>query len=241
MENGVTIGLSGQVALFRQLSVTANNMANLNTPGFKGGTMIFNEYLDRPRPGEKLSFVQDRGMAYDFSQGGMNLTGNPFDIAIEGDGFFVVDTNQGPRYTRDGSFAPNAEGTLVNKNGAPVLGTNGQPITIPQENGVTIGETGVISTRDGARIGQVRVVQFDNLQELKRAGDSGFSGVAQPRPAPEARILQGALEDSNINGVRQVTDLINIHRTYARVTDLVKKEEERLQKGVNQLGRNSVG
>jgi len=241
MENAVVIGLSGQTALFRKLSVTANNMANLNTPGFKGGELIFNEFLDRTRPGERLSFVQDKAMAYDFSQGGLERTGNTFDVAIQGDGFFVLDTPQGPRYTRDGSFAPNADGTLVNRNGHPVLGDNGEEIVIPQENGIVVNEDGTIRTRDGAEIAQLRLVTFDNLQDLKRAGDSAFSGIATPRQVEDARIAQGFLESSNVSGIREVTSLIEVHRTYTRVSDLVKQEQERLREGVNQLGRNNVG
>ncbi|MCR9256857.1 MAG: flagellar basal-body rod protein FlgF [Alphaproteobacteria bacterium] len=240
MENAVVIGLSGQTALFRKLSVTANNMANLNTPGFKRGELIFNEFLDRTRPGEKLSFVQDKGMAYDFGQGGINFTGNPFDLAIEGDGFFVIDTPQGPRYTRDGAFAPNVDGVLVNKNGHPVLNDNGGEINIPAEDGISINQDGSITTRDGANIATLRLVTFDNLQDLKRAGDSGFSTVNRPRQVEDSKIAQGFLEGSNVSGIAEVTSLIDIQRTYSRVSDLVKKEQERLRDGVNKLGRNTA-
>src|SRR5690606_20262981 len=127
IENAQLIGLSRQIALQRQMDVVANNMANINSTGFKGENILFEEYImpearDRAFPvgDQPLSYVQDWATMHDLAAGSITETGNPFDVALSGEGFFAVQTPQGERWTRNGVFEVNSEGTLVNQNGYPV-------------------------------------------------------------------------------------------------------------------------
>src|SRR6185312_9857675 len=125
MQNALLIGLSRQVALSRELDVVANNIANLNTTGFKADGSLFEEFLNsaaRDESNERLSFVRDRATWTDMSPGGTDRTGNALDVAINGDGYFAVQTQRGVRYTRNGSFQINPTGQLVTAEGDPVLG-----------------------------------------------------------------------------------------------------------------------
>ena len=153
MQNAILVGLSRQVALAREMDVVANNIANLNTTGYKADGMVFEEYLSSAAradmTGTRISFVQDRGMWHNMSQGAAVQTGNPLDVAIDGPGFLVVQTPQGDRYTRNGSLQINATGQLVTNDGYTVLGDGG-PITLqPNDRQIQISRDGTISVREG--------------------------------------------------------------------------------------------
>ncbi len=153
MQNAILVGLSRQVALAREMDVVANNIANLNTTGYKADGSVFEEYLSSPAradlTGTRVSFVQDRGMWHNMSQGAAEHTGNPLDVAIDGPGFLVVQTPQGDRYTRNGSMQINATGQLVTSDGYPVLGDGG-PITLQaNDSQLSISRDGTISVREG--------------------------------------------------------------------------------------------
>lgn len=241
MENAQLINLSRQLVLRRQLDVVANNVANINTTGFKGEKLAFEEYLmpvaraNAFQPGNTtLSYVNDYQSNYDFTAGPTVPTGNPLDVAVNGKSWLVVQTAEGERYTRNGSFAINPQGELVTHGGDRVLGTGG-PITFADGDAdIQIAADGTISTENGVR-GRLRLVAFEDERSLKPDGDTMFTGE-NPVPSTEARVAQGVLERSNVRGVLEMTRLIDISRTYQTVAQMMQKTDELQRKAIGTLG-----
>ncbi len=237
MSNSIFIALSRQSALQRELDIVANNLANVNTPSYKAERLVFREFLvdTQPRaPG--LSYVQDVGQYRVQDEGPIRQTGNPLDVAISGDGYFVVGTDLGDRYTRHGRFQLDADGTLTTGNGEPILGQAG-PITIPQgETDISISGDGVISGRDG-QLGRLRVVRFDEPQELRHAADSLFTTLEDPIEVPTPRVVQGSLEDSNVQAVLELTNMMRISRSHQSVKRFLDQEDKRQRDMMDRLTR----
>jgi len=250
LENTLLIGLSRQTALLRDLDVIANNVANVNTNGFKADAAIFEEYLMpvarannfRPRD-NLLSYVQDRGTWIDFSGGAVQQTGNPLDVAIDGDAYLVVQTARGQRYTRNGALKINAQGELVTTEGDRVLGDGG-PIVLQRDDiGVTINAEGSVSVQSGADAtqditrGKLRLVSFAQPQLLRKDGSSTFSTPDEMQPGPPrgARIIQGALERSNVKPVVEMTRMIEVNRTYALIAGLMQNQSDLRKSAIQQL------
>lgn len=226
MENAITAGLSKQIVLARALETTANNVANQTTAGFKADHVAFREYLaavDAGSTGDPLiSLVVDPDSYTDFAAGGVEQTFRDLDFAIDGDGFFAVETAAGARYTRDGRFSLNAFGELVTRSGSLVLDAGGSPIVIDPEAGPLVATNEGELQQDGATIAQIGVYTFDDLRSLRKAGDNLFAAESEGRAADLPRVRQGFTETSNVNPVAAMTDMIEIMRAYeqaARVTD----------------------
>lgn len=212
MDNPVYITLSRQLALFRDMDVTANNLANVNTSGFQTNHVLFTSYLAQDNGRGKMAFAHDISSYRDLTGGTMRQTENTLDTAISGEGYYTVSTPLGPRYTRQGSFTLDTDGTLVSQQGYPVLDQNGQPITFSQDDKeIVIGEAGNVSV-DGEDRATIGVVQFENPHLLQRVGDSLFDTEETPAPATEARVLQGVLENSNVQPVLEMTHMIDLSR-----------------------------
>ncbi|AXS41210.1 flagellar basal-body rod protein FlgF [Breoghania sp. L-A4] len=241
MENAELIGLTRQTALMRKLDVIANNLANLNTTGYKGQNLIFEEYLmpvaeasEFPRRDETLSYVHDYQSFHDFSTGSITLSGNPLDVAIEDEGFFVIETAQGERYTRSGNFQTDTEGQIVTSDGRPVLGDGG-PITLgPTDTAITIARDGTISSENGVR-GKLRIVRFEEPQAMQNQGDNLFTGE-NPIDVDSPRLSQGAIEGSNVRGVVEMTRMIQVTRDYQSITKMMKEQDDLLKRAINSLG-----
>ena len=200
MQNAVLVGLSRQVGLAREMDVVANNIANLNTTGYKADGSIFEEFLSSAaradQTGSRVSFVSDRGVWHDMRQGPIERTGNSLDIAVDGNAFLVVQTPRGERYTRNGSMQINANGQLVTGDGYPVIGDGG-PISLqPNDRQVSISRDGTISVREGtskvdSARGKLKLVTFANPQQLQKDGNGTFNpkpGVAA-QPATAGAII----------------------------------------------------
>ncbi len=224
------------------MDVVSNNLANMNTAGYKMGSLLFEEHL---MPGaemnemtgrdKKVSFVLDSSVYRSFAEGNFEQSGNELDVAISGDGWFVVQTPDGDRYTRNGQLKLNADGQLVSPAGHPVLGETG-PITFgPNEAGIEIAKDGTISTSEGER-GQLRVVQFANNATLKKQGETLFSTDQQPDTAEDARVLQGVVEKSNVQPISELTRMIETVRAYTSVTQTMKQTQELRREAIEQLG-----
>lgn len=242
MENAELIGLTRQTALMRKLDVIANNLANLNTTGFKGQNLVFEEYLmpvaeasEFPRRDETLSYVHDYQSFNDFSAGSITMSGNPLDVAIKDDGWFVIQTAEGERYTRSGNFQINAGGQLVTSEGRPVLGDGGPIELDPTETSIAIAADGTISSENGVR-GKLRIVRFEDEQQLDNQGDNLFTGV-NPQPVETPRLAQGAIEGSNVRGVTEMTRMIQVTRDFQMITNMMKEQDDLLRKAVSTLGR----
>src|SRR5256885_2598586 len=208
MENAALVGLSRQIALSRELDVVANNIANLNTTGYKSGNTVFHEFLmpgvraNQFRGGDQLvSFVHDRATWIDFSQGAVQSTGNPLDVAVSGNAFLTVQTPRGERYTRNGALQVNSQGQLVTSEGLQVVGQNGAIVFQPNDREISIGIDGTISVREGhnttdAQRGKLKLASFDRPQRLQKDGTSTY--MASPGVTPQVpvnvRVNQGAIE-----------------------------------------------
>ena len=242
MENPLYIGLSRQVALRRQLDVVANNIANMNTAGFRGERMLFEAAMERGgmKPSDKIAFTIDRATFTDFTAGGLKPTDNPYDVALDGDGWFQVQTPDGPRYTRDGRMRRDVDGQLVNANGFPYLDDNQQPIVIPVDRSrMEIGTDGLVSA-DNEMIARLRVVRFESPQALAQTGDVLFdAGDAQPLPAPDARIVQGKVEQSNVQAIAEMSRMMELTRDYQSVTRMMDDGQELLRSAINRLGKSA--
>ena len=237
MENAGYIALSRQMALTREMDVIANNLANVTTPAFKGQTVRFQEYLDRAKDGTKLSYVEDAGMPRDWSAGPLTSTGNPLDIAIHGDGFFVVSTPAGDRYTRKGHFEMDANRQLVSSDGEVVQGDSG-PISVPQDAyDIAVAEDGTVSAKSPGSpqtttLGKLRVVNFADLQALQEEAAGLYKTTATATPIANAHLVQGALEQSNVQPIIELTRMMSVSRNYEAAQQLVQSEHERIRKAI---------
>ena len=236
MENASYIALSRQMVLKREMDVVANNMANLNTPAYKSQSMLFVEYLEKSDTGDKMSFVQDISLVRNLTEGEMSSTENPLDVAIHGDGYFEIETPVGTRYTRNGIFQLNAAGELVTSSGQRVLGEGGNPITLPPNStDVSITRDGTISTSQGPA-GRLSVVRFENEQAMVKMADGLYDADGQdPLPAEEAEVMQGMVEGSNVQGIIELTRMIETVRQYTASGKLVNDEHERLRRAIQSL------
>ncbi len=236
MENSLTIALARQSVLGRQMDVIATNLANLETAGFKAETMIFKETLTQTAEGEFLSLVHDVGFVRDLSEGPMVGTQSPLDLAIHGQGYFVVDTPDGERYTRHGVFQLDDLGKIVTTEGHPVLNNGGAPITVPLEtSSITITRDGTISA-DAEEIGKIKLVGFENPQALSKTGSGLYQAIGQsPTPDPDSEVLQGMVESSNVKGVIEMTRMIDTVRSYQAAAKLGDTEHQRILDAIDAL------
>jgi flagellar basal-body rod protein FlgF len=237
MGNHLLVGLSRQLTLERQMDVVANNVANVNTNGFKADRSLFEEFLTSRAHEDnfvgrdrRISFVQDRGTFKDFTQGAAEHTKNPLDVAIDGAGFLVVQTPAGERYTRDGGLKINNQGQLVNSSGFQVLGGSGPIVFQPTDKEVTIAADGNVTVIEGTnRIdsvrGKLRLVRFADAQQLVKEGSNLYSAdglAAQPDIA--SRVRQGFIEKSNVNSVAEMSRMIEVTRAYSSISTLLQQQ-----------------
>lgn len=190
----------------RRQEAVANNLANVSTAGFKR-EQVFAELVAGPGP--------VGGGATDQTEGAREETGRPLDLALEGNGYFVVRTQAGDRYTRNGAFSLNADGVLVNQGGQPVLGSDGQSIVLPP-GAIEVRSDGEILV-DGSPMGRLRIDASRPRERLDREGGVFFVPPARdPEPASDGvRVHQGQLEESNVNSVSAMVDMIDIQRNHA--------------------------
>lgn len=243
MDNTMLIGLTRQLTLRRQMDVVANNIANANTQGFKAERMMLEpdtsmraRHLDGPN---RAQFVDEWAMGRDFSQGALTQTGRPLDVALEGDGFFMLETDAGERFTRDGAFTLNPLGELVASDGARVLDAGGAPIVLdPGAGQITIGEGGSI-TQNGQPIAQLGVVKFANPGVLTKTGDNRYAAPDDAERVIEdlPRIKQGFMESSNVRPMLEITTMMEVSRAYASVTRMIRDTDELSRKAIDRLGR----
>jgi flagellar basal-body rod protein FlgF len=252
MENALLIGLSRQMALSRELDIVANNIANIDTNGYKADKAAFSQVLNSgASDGEfsggdrRVNFVQDRASWIDLSAGAIERTGSPLDLAIDGKGYLVVQTPRGQRYTRNGALAVNPSGQLVTSEGDAVLGTNG-PITFQStDHNVSISPSGIVTVREGASTidaprGQLQIVGFDKPRMLQKDGGSTFiapDGV-NPTPLPKGtRVVQGAIEKSNVRAIVEMARIIEITRSYTEIGAILQQQGDQRRNTLQQLGQ----
>lgn len=238
MDNANYTTLTRQSGLMRQMSVVANNIANASTTGFRREGMIFAEHVARLDGAEpSLSMATATARAVDLSQGGMTQTGGSFDFAIDGAGFFLVQTPQGDRLTRAGSFTPNQDGELVTPDGHRVLDEGGAPIFIPAEaKQISLAADGTLSA-DGQPITKIGLYRPTEPTDLTHEAGTLFRAENGVEPAPGAKLRQGYVEDSNVDPVREVTRMIAVQRAYELGQSLLDREDQRIRGVIETLGR----
>lgn len=244
MDSPGYIILSRLTSQLRASQVTAHNLANADTPGFRAARPIFAEHVARqgrvagPHTGRDVGYAWDRATWRDTDPGPVNRTGNPLDVAISGDGYFSVETPRGERYTRAGRFAMGADGRLVDHHGHAVLNANGQPIAIaPNDTQIEISGDGTIRSENGV-LGRIRLVRFEDEQALRLEGDRLFeAGGQDPQDVAQPRMVQGALEGSNVVSVLEMTRMMAELREFQMATQFLERESERQQSAVDRLLR----
>jgi flagellar basal-body rod protein FlgF/flagellar basal-body rod protein FlgG len=249
MENASLVGLSRQIALQRELDVVANNIANLNTTGFKADNVVFHEFL---MPGaqanqfagndRRVSFVHDRATWLDLSQGPVQQTGNPLDVAISGNAFLTIQTPRGERYTRNGALQLNNVGELVTSEGHKVIGESGPIVLQANDRDISISTDGTISVREGRNTtdslrGKLKLVSFEHPQRLQKDGTSAYMPLpgVQARPAPQVRVVQGNIEKSNVRSVVEMTRMVEVTRTYTHVASMLQQQSDMRRTAIEKL------
>ncbi len=243
MNSGIYGAVSGSLGSVNKLDVLANNLANVNTPGYKKDRIRFESVL--AAAGNQMSadgitdapvLVEER-YAVDFTAGEMKHTGNTFDLALDGDGFFTVKTPEGTAYTRQGNFRIDANGMLVTADGYQVL-SGGSPIVI-NGSSVAFDPQGKIFV-EGVESGTIDVVDFPKPYDLRKIGSALFlpnSQAAVPQPARETKIVQGQLEGSNVNAIEEMVRLIEATRSSESCQRLIQNYDTIIGKAVNELGK----
>ena len=210
MENALLIGLSRQMAMTRDMATIANNLANMNTTAYKSESMLFEQYLMKDAsensPDETISFVQDVGQHRNTNDGTLQTTANPLDVAITGEGFFRVQTDAG----------------------APISFAN-------DENNISIARDGTVSTDQGQR-GRLALVTFGNLQDMTTVGNSLLTTGQAELPAEDTRLVQGALEGSNVQPIVEMTNMIDVMRSYASAQKLIDQADQMRRQAIQELG-----
>ena len=249
MENALLVGLSRQTTLERQLQVIANNIANVNTTGYKADQSLFEEFLSSGAHEDnfigkdrKVSYVQDRGTYHDFSQGALQQTANPLDLAIDGNAFLAVQSTDGERYTRDGNLQINGQGQLTTVGGDVVLGNAGPIVFQPTDHDINISPDGTITVVEAnARAdtirGKLRLVSFTDAQSLLKQGNNLYtaSNGAAPQADLKATVKQGYIEKSNVNAVAEMGRMIEVSRTYTQIANILQQQSDLHKNAINQL------
>lgn len=247
MENSIFIGLSRQVALKSKMNLISNNIANMSTPGYRSQNAVFAQYINKSPITPKVPVKEDISQVYDYgqyqntAQGSFHQTGNQTDVAINGPGYFgVTGPNGETLYTRAGNFRLNANSQLVTSAGYPVANAGGAPIVVPKDTTeINIDPNGNISDQNGI-IGQLMVSEFDNVQKLEAAGENTYrAGGANAIPAQNSVVVQGAIENSNVNPVLEMTRMIDVLRSYQATQSMLKDEHDREINMIDKLTKTS--
>ena len=239
MDNAAYVSLGRQAGLRAEMRLVANNLANMSTDGYRRETTLFSEVVAAlPVEGGSVAMSTARVRRTDFAAGDLAATGGPLDVAIDGDGFFQVETPDGPRLTRDGAFLRGADGTLATAAGDAVLDVGGAPIPLPPDAAaVTIAPDGTVAA-DGRPLGRIGVFLPETPADLRRESGRLFRAEAAPA-AVDRPLLQGRLEGSNVEPVAEIARMIEVQRAYELGQKLLDREDERTRNAVRVLGRSS--
>jgi len=235
MYKGIYIALSGAILKHKHMDIFAQNIANVNTTGYKKQRISFKDYLvpsDIPSQayGEGRVMVTLSGISIDFTQGPLIPTGNPLDFAISGSGFFALEGN---KYTRNGRFMLDAEGNLITPDGLKVLGDGG-PITLHGSE-IEVSDTGEILV-DGVSVGRFRIVDFPDRNVLKKVSGGVYYSDAGGEDV-NSGVRQGYIEGSNVNPVQELIQMIETTREFETYQKMIQAFDEATSKTVNEMGR----
>lgn len=241
MDNTTSIALSRLVTQQRSMDVIAGNIANTSTPGYRAERTVFADWLftqprtSEPSGGEKMAFVQDRATWRERTQGTISHTGNPLDLALSGDGFFTVQTAQGVRLTRAGRFALQPDGGITDEGGNALLDTGGQPMKLSAaDTSLTVSADGSLSSQNGP-IGKIAIVAPSDPNRISAEGGRLFRADVATAPVTSPKIVQGAVEDSNVQPVGELVRMIDTQRDFEFVSQFVQAEGQRQQSAIDKI------
>jgi flagellar basal-body rod protein FlgF len=240
MDRGVYAIVSGAIGQERRMDVVARNLANAQTVGYKRERTVFSSIFAKSVPGGRIPksqgdkvFSRINGTFLDWKDGSQRMTGNSTDLALEGKGFFVVKTPRGPEYTRSGNFMLNQKRQLVTLDGMPVLGQSG-PMTIPPGR-LNVDSSGSL-TVEGATVDTLRVVQIKDLSAAVSAG-ARFRTPEKVQPVVTPNVIQGSLEESNVNAIEDFVSMIELSRQYEAAQKVVQAMDDATRAAVNDIAR----
>ena len=236
MDATAYVTLSRQSGLMNEMRIIANNIANSGTTGFRQEGIVFSEYIKSAAHQSSLSMSRAQVRNTSMEQGTLTQTNGSFDFAIEGDGFFLIETPAGERLTRAGSFTPNANGDLVTPDGHPVLGAGGAPVFVPPGTQIAVAADGTLSA-DGQPLGQIGIYLPSDPLDMQRQDGVMFETTGGVEPADDARLLQGFLEGSNVNPMLQITRMVEVQRAYEMGQSFLQAEDERVRMAIKTLIR----
>lgn len=238
MDNANYTTLTRQSGLMREMQVVANNIANMSTTGYRREGLIFAEHVKALEDGgPSLSMASGTGWMTDDRQGPLVMTGGTYDFAIEGEGFFAVQTPEGERLTRAGSFTPDAEGNLVAPDGAQLLDAGGTPISVPPGTvSVTLASDGTLAA-DGQPLAEFGIFMPLNPLDLSRQEGTRFQAPSGREPVEFPKVVQGFLEGSNVNPVSEITRMIEVQRAYELGQNFLNSEDERIRGLIRSFSR----
>ncbi|WP_457582286.1 flagellar basal-body rod protein FlgF [Ensifer canadensis] len=238
MQTGLYVAISSQMALEKRLNTLADNIANSGTVGFRGTEVKFNQMLGDTKP-TKVSYVSKGEEFLNSSNGSLTRTGGMFDFAVKADAWFQIDTPSGPALTRDGRFTLTETGELVTIRGYPVLDAGGAPIQIDGSGGdVTVGADGALH-QNGVAVASLGLYQADFSKGFVRLDNSAVLPSVQPEPVVDrfdVGVMQGFLEESNVNAVAEMSQLIMVTRAFDNITALMRDSEGSLDEAIKTLG-----
>lgn len=235
METTGYITLSRQTGLMREMQVVANNIANSATTGYRQEGLIFSEFIQSTPGQSSISMSRANIRNTSTEQGALTQTNGTFDLAIEGDGYFKVETPMGERLTRAGSFSPNADGDLVTADGNRVLDAGGSPVFVPGDaETINIAPDGTI-TADGTPLGQIGLFMPVEPHTLVREDGVMFRVDGDIEETDQAKILQGFVEGSNVNAISQLARMIEIQRAYEMGQSFLETEDQRIRNAIKNL------
>lgn len=241
MQSGLYVGISSQIALERRLTTIADNIANMNTAGFRGTEVKFDEVMSHTKNDLKanIAFVTQGNDYLSTRNGELERTGNSFDFAIKGDAWFAINTPAGQVLTRDGRFSMSTTGELISTKGFPVLDAGGAPIQLNLAAGEpTVGTDGRI-IQNGATVGQIGLFEADANKGFVRYENSGVIFSEAPQPVVDTAgvgVLQGYVEQSNVNAISQMTQLVQVNRAFEGISSLMKSTEDNFSQAIRTLG-----
>ena len=260
MHESIYIAASAGLKQSRKMDVIAQNLANVNNSGYKRDALVFKEMMPPFPPDERneeaknilltpeksnknVSYVGITDYYTDFSVGVLKKTGGPLDLAMDGEGFFKIQTPEGERYTRNGNFRLNTEKQLVNQNGNQVLDVNNQPIVINAQGKISIDGQGNISVGNGlanTTLTNIKMVNFENKKLLQKMGDGLYRNTGEPEEEKEAtdvRVQQGFLENSNVSSVEEMAEMIGTLRIFETYQKMIQSIDTMNDQSVNTIGR----
>ncbi|WP_323040741.1 flagellar hook-basal body complex protein [Gemmobacter sp.] len=237
MDNAIYAALTRQSGLMREMQVVANNLANMATTGFRREGVVFSEYVKSLDGAPSLSMARASARAIDLSPGDLTQTGGTYDFAIQGEGFFLIETPEGERLSRAGHFTPGPEGELLNPDGFRLLDQGGAPVVVPPgTRSVMLARDGTLSA-DGLPVARIGLWQPADPTSLRHVAGTLFSADA-PEPMEDGgTILQGHLEGANTDPITEVARMIEVQRAYEMGQQLLDREDQRIRNVLQTLGR----